>query len=245
MGGYERRSQPWTATRVVVRRDPGGLQRPAAARGLGAVRGDRRQRPASGCRRWQTAGMRRFINGPEAFTPDNEFCLGRDRGRRLLRRGRLLRARDRGRRWHRQGDGRVDRVGRARHGPVAHGRAPVRGRVPLAVLHAGPHRRELRDLLRHPLPEPRAQRRPAAARVRRVRRGTRCTAPCSGRSRAGSGSNYYSCNEDPARRAPGGRAAGPAQHWSTAIVAEHARDARTTAALFDESSLRQARGQRS
>ena len=33
-------------------------------------------------------GVRRMINGPEAFTPDNEFCLGETDGRRVLRRRR-------------------------------------------------------------------------------------------------------------------------------------------------------------
>ena len=40
-------------------------------------------------------GVRSMINGPEAFTPDNEFCLGETRGGRVLRRRGLLRARHR------------------------------------------------------------------------------------------------------------------------------------------------------
>ena len=40
----------------------------------------------------------RLINGPEAFTPDNEFCLGETEVARLLRRRRLLRPRPRRRR---------------------------------------------------------------------------------------------------------------------------------------------------
>ena len=68
-------------------------------------------------------GLRKVINGPEAFTPDNEFLPRRDRGRRVLRRGRLLRARHRRRRRHRQGDGRVDRRRRSGPGRLAHGRA--------------------------------------------------------------------------------------------------------------------------
>ena len=39
----------------------------------------------------------RLINGPEAFTPDNEFCLGESEVARLLRGGGLLRPRPGGR----------------------------------------------------------------------------------------------------------------------------------------------------
>ena len=90
-----------------------------------------------------------------------------DRGARPVRRRRLLRPRAGGRRRDRQGDGRVDRGRRALDGPLAHGRAPVRRAVPLARLHALADPRDVRDLLRHPLPEPRARGRPAAARLAR------------------------------------------------------------------------------
>ena len=70
----------------------------------------------------------KLINGPEAFTPDNEFCLGETEVARLLRRGGLLRARPGGRRRRRQGDGRVDRQRRAADRPLADGRAPLRRR---------------------------------------------------------------------------------------------------------------------
>ena len=48
MGGYERDAEPWTADRPLVRRHPAGLQRPAAARELGPVRGDHAQLPGPG-----------------------------------------------------------------------------------------------------------------------------------------------------------------------------------------------------
>ncbi len=60
----------------VVRRHPGRLQRPAAARVVGAVRGDRGQRRQAGAGDGRRRHPQTFINGPEAFTPDNEFCLG-------------------------------------------------------------------------------------------------------------------------------------------------------------------------
>ena len=121
----------------------------------------------------------KLINGPEAFTPDGEFCLGETGGARLLRRRRLLRARARRRGRDRQGDGRVDRRGRAVARRLAHGHPPLRRALPLAALHARPHARGLRDLLRHQVPEPRARGRAAAADVaglpvaRGARRGVR------------------------------------------------------------------------
>ena len=81
----------------------------------------------------------KLINGPEAFTPDNEFCLGESRGARLLRRRRLLRPRARRRRRDRPGDGRVDRRGRAEPRPLGDGHPPLRRPVPLAGLHPRPH----------------------------------------------------------------------------------------------------------
>ena len=55
MGGYERDGAPWSLRRRRPRRDPAGLQRPAARGGLGPLRGDRRQRAAGACRRWRTS----------------------------------------------------------------------------------------------------------------------------------------------------------------------------------------------
>ena len=108
----------------------------------------------------------RMINGPEAFTPDNEFCLGRDRDPRPVR-GRRASARTG---WRaRAGSGKVMAewiaAGRAVARPLAHGHPPLRRPIPLALLHAQANPRDLRDLLRHPLPRPRARGRPAAAGV--------------------------------------------------------------------------------
>ena len=62
--------------RAVVRRDPGRLQRLAARR---SGTGSRRSPPTRRCGvpAMADAGLRKIINGPEAFTPDNEFCLAR------------------------------------------------------------------------------------------------------------------------------------------------------------------------
>ena len=151
MGGYERASRPWTASPSSYDDIPADFNGRLLPRtGTGSRRSPTTR--ACACRRWPTPGSARSSTGPEAFTPDNEFCLGETEVAGLLRRGRLLRARDRRRGRHRQGDGRVDPRRRAADGPVAHGRPPLRRGVPLAVVHAGPHGRELRDLLRHPLP---------------------------------------------------------------------------------------------
>ncbi len=177
----------------------------------------------------------RLINGPEAFTPDNEFCLGETEVARPLRRRRVLRPRPRRRRRHRQGDGRVDRRGRAQPRPLAHGRPPLRRAVPLARLHA------TRGSARPTRPTTTSATRTTSARragrcgSRPPTPGTASTARRSARSPAGSGSTGTS------RTPPAGdeslRPRGWAgQHWSPAIGAEH-RATREAAAIFDESSF--------
>jgi glycine cleavage system aminomethyltransferase T/glycine/D-amino acid oxidase-like deaminating enzyme len=75
MGGYERRSAPWAL-------GPDGLDRiPADFNGrLLEEDWERFEEIAENARRRVPAmadvGITRLINGPEAFTPDNEFCLG-------------------------------------------------------------------------------------------------------------------------------------------------------------------------
>ena len=164
--------------------------------------------------------MTKLINGPEAFTPDNEFCLGESEVAGFFvcagfcAHGLAGRGRDR------QSRRRVDRRRRAEPRPLAHGHPPLRRRLPLALLHPQADPRDLRDLLRHPLPQPRAQRRPAAPRLRRQRSGTASTAPPSARNRAGSGSTGTSRTPPTATRSCG-RAAGRGSNWSPAIGAEH------------------------
>ena len=76
-------------------------------------------------------GIRTFINGPEAFTPDNEFCLGETEVAGFFVAAGFC--------AHGiAGAGGIGKVmaewildGRAEHGPVAHGHQPVRpGRTP-------------------------------------------------------------------------------------------------------------------
>jgi glycine cleavage system aminomethyltransferase T/glycine/D-amino acid oxidase-like deaminating enzyme len=75
MGGYERRSAPWTATARTVDAIPadfnGRLLPPDWDRFTEIVENAQVRVPALG-----DTGVRSMINGPEGFTPDNEFCLG-------------------------------------------------------------------------------------------------------------------------------------------------------------------------
>ena len=99
------------------------------------------------------AGVTRMINGPEAFTPDNEFILGESRGARAAS-------------WP---PGSARTASRARAASAAGGAAGSSTASPSstsgrwtsagsggntgAELHPGAELRELRHLLRHPLPE--------------------------------------------------------------------------------------------
>ena len=75
MGGYERRSAPWTATAATFDAVPadfnGRLLEPDWERFTEIVENAQVRVPALA-----DVGVRSMINGPEAFTPDNEFCLG-------------------------------------------------------------------------------------------------------------------------------------------------------------------------
>jgi 4-methylaminobutanoate oxidase (formaldehyde-forming) len=75
MGGYERNSQPWTASHTHVDDIPADFNSRLLDQDWNrfeeiAVNSQRRV-PIM-----EKIGMKNFINGPEGFTPDNEFCLG-------------------------------------------------------------------------------------------------------------------------------------------------------------------------
>ena len=71
-------------------------------------------------------GIRKFYNGPESFTPDNQFIIGEaPELAGLLRRGRLQLRGDRVGRRCRSGARRVDRRGRADHRPDQRGHPQV------------------------------------------------------------------------------------------------------------------------
>lgn len=75
MGGYERGPEPFTATEQQYDDLPpdfnGKLLRENWARMEEIAQNSERRVPRMG-----SIGVRKVINGPEAFTPDNEFCLG-------------------------------------------------------------------------------------------------------------------------------------------------------------------------
>ena len=75
MGGYERSSAPWTASASSYDAVPadfnGRLLAPDDDRFVEIAENAAIRVPSIA-----DAGIRTFINGPEAFTPDNEFCLG-------------------------------------------------------------------------------------------------------------------------------------------------------------------------
>jgi 4-methylaminobutanoate oxidase (formaldehyde-forming) len=75
MGGYERRSAPWALDRTDQDAIPadfnGRLLTEDWDRFEEITANSQRRVPAMA-----SAGIRKLINGPEAFTPDNEFCLG-------------------------------------------------------------------------------------------------------------------------------------------------------------------------
>ena len=75
LGGYERDPAPFTATTTAydaIPPDFNGRLLPQDWSRLEEIAGNAQRRvPAVG-----ETGVRRFVNGPEGFTPDNEFCLG-------------------------------------------------------------------------------------------------------------------------------------------------------------------------
>jgi glycine cleavage system aminomethyltransferase T/glycine/D-amino acid oxidase-like deaminating enzyme len=75
MGGYERDPAPWTSSKQVFDAIPadfnGRLLAEDWPRFEEIATNAHRRVPVLG-----DVGVRRMINGPEAFTPDNEFCLG-------------------------------------------------------------------------------------------------------------------------------------------------------------------------
>ena len=156
------------ARRARRRRDPGRLQRPPARGGLGALRGDHRQRPQAraGDGRGHDHEADQRARGVHAR---RRVLPRRVRRARVLRRRRLQRPRARGRGRDGQADGRVDRRGRAVARRLGDGHPPLRRALPLARLHAQAHPRGLRDLLRHQVPRPRAAVRAPAARLAGLR----------------------------------------------------------------------------
>ena len=136
----------------------------------------------------------RLINGPEAFTPDGEFCLGETAVRGLFVAagfcahglagaggiGKVMAE------WIVEGEPSLDLW----HMDIRRFGEPL----PLAALHAGPHARGLRDLLRHQVPQPRAAGGAAAADSRPRTRGTRAHGAVFGEKAGWERVNWYEAN---------------------------------------------------
>ena len=177
----------------------------------------------------------RLINGPEAFTPDNEFCLGETEVRGLFVAagfcahglagaggiGRVMAE------WIAGGEPTLDlwHMDVRRFGAQYRSPSYTLARVT----------RDLRDLLRHPLPGPRA----AAGRPLRVSPGVRAGIATHGAA-FGEKSGWERVNWYEANAGAGDESLRPrgwaGRHWSPAIGAEHG-PRRERVALFDESSF--------
>ena len=187
MGGYERESAPWALS-------DGG-------RGLDAIPSDFNGRLLE--EDWDrleeivaiarmrvpvmdNVGITRLINGPEAFTPDGEFCLGETEVRGLFVAAGFCAHGLAGRRRHRQGDGRVDRRRRARSSTCGRwtsgASAPTTARRPTRSSACA---RSTRPTTTSSTPTT-SGRRGVRCASRRLTTGTASTAPRSARSPAGS-----------------------------------------------------------
>ena len=177
----------------------------------------------------------RMINGPEGFTPDNEFCLGETDVPGIFVAGGfcahgLAGAGGVGKvmaEWIAAGEPSMDlwqmdvrRFGAQYRSPVVHARARAR---------------DLRDLLRHPLPVRGAPGRPAAAHLSGVRVAPRAHDAAFGEKSGWERVNWYESNAERGDESlrPRGWAG---KHWSPAIGAEHVA-CREGVAIFDESSF--------
>ena len=221
MGGYERQSEPAFMPDGTDGFDqhPPGLQRPSAGGRLGPLQGDHRQLGEAGADDGR-GHDHEADQRPRGLHPRQRVLPGRDRGRRALRRRRVLRARPGRRRRHRQGDGRVDRRGRADPGPLAHGHPPLRRAVPLALLHRTPaSRRPTRPTTTSAIPTTSAQ----AGRPLRVTPANAWHAEHG--AAFGEKSGWERVNWYESNAAAGDESLRPrgwaGQHWSPAIGAEH------------------------
>jgi glycine cleavage system aminomethyltransferase T/glycine/D-amino acid oxidase-like deaminating enzyme len=75
MGGYERQPAPFTATAQTYDAVPSDFNGKLLAEDWSRME-EIAQNAARRVPVMETLGVRKIINGPEAFTPDNEFCLG-------------------------------------------------------------------------------------------------------------------------------------------------------------------------
>ncbi len=188
------------------------------------------------------AGVSRVINGPEGLHPGQRVHPRRERGPGLLGGRRLLRPRHRRRRRRRSPGGQLDRRWRARARPVEDGHPALRGELPLARLHAGPRRSRTTRPTTTSTTRTRSARPAGRCGPRRPTSSSRRLGAVFGEKSGWERPNWFESNAaagDEALR-PDGWAG---HHWSPAIGAE-ALATRQAAGLFDETLVRQDRGQR-
>ena len=235
MGGYERDPAPWSLDGIPPDFNHRLLE-PDWPRFEPIMQGAIQRVPAIA-----DAGVTRMINGPEAFTPDNEFILGESEVRGFFVAAGFCAHGIAGTGGIGQQMARLDRRRRARARPLEDGHPAVRRPVPEPGAHPGPDVRELRDLLRHPLPERGARRGSAAAALAGLRRGSRAGRRVRREVEVGTAELVRPergwCGTRSAADLEALRPRGWAgEHWSPAIGAE-ALATRQAAALFDESSF--------
>ena len=236
MGGYERDPAPWSLDGVPADFN-GKLLAPDMARFEPIMEGAIRRVPAM-----EDARVSRVINGPEAFTPDNEFILGESEVRGFwvaagFSAHGIAGAGGIGRQvasWIVDGEPELDlwKMDIRRFGAAYRSQRHTLARID----------RELRHLLRHPLPERGAPVRAAAADVARVRARSPSSGPSFGEKSGWERPNWFEPNAAGRRRgAPAARLGGHA------LVAgdrrRGARDADGRRPVRRE-LVRQARGQR-
>ena len=226
---------------VVARRHPGRLQRQAPGARHGALRADHGRRHQARPGDGRGAGVSRVINGPEAFTPDNEFILGESEvGGFFVAAGfsahGIAGAGGIGRQL-----AQLDRRRRARARPVEDGHPPVRRGVPVARYTLARSIENYATYYDIHYPNEERQAGPPAAHSPDLRAARGSGRGRSARSRAGSGRTGSTRTPPRGERgAPAARLGGRCIGRPRSAPRRWRRGRRP--ALFDESVVRQARG---
>ncbi|WP_188195020.1 GcvT family protein [Nonomuraea sp. SYSU D8015] len=231
MGGYERTCAPWTAGPNAYDAVPGDfngrLLSEDWARFEEISDNSRIRVPAMG-----DVGIRKMINGPEAFTPDNEFCLGETEvGGFFVAAG-----------FCAHGIAGAGGIGRVMAEWIVEGEPSMdlwhmdvrrfgrHYRSPSYTLKRAVENYETYYDIRYPGHERSAGR---PLRVSPAYAWHSAHGAVFGEKSGWERVNYYASNETDGGERPGGWAG---RLWSSAIGAEH-RATRTAAGLFDESSF--------
>jgi 4-methylaminobutanoate oxidase (formaldehyde-forming) len=233
MGGYERASAPWGLDEHLLDAIPGDFNGRLLAEDWPRFE-EIASRSALRVPLMDEVGVMRLINGPEAFTPDNEFCLGESDVRGLFVAAGFCA----------HGLAGAGGVGRVMARWILDGEPPLdvwemdvrrfgeRFRSPRYTLKRTREVYETYYDIRYPGHERQAGR---PLRVSSAYGWHREHGAAFGEKAGWERVNWYESNADLGDESlrPGGW---PGMHWSPAIGAEH-RAARECAALFDESSF--------